>query len=191
MIKEIRYSAGSFTYYVHIDEHNKRQGEYKIWYDNNNMRLHTFFKDNKLHGEYKGWFKNGELDQHIFYKDDRDITELIEETVNNINNITDEEKLLIKMKSTASLQEYLQLTNNFNDSCSTVIINPVRFRVSRKTLCLIGTKTKIRRLAQKDKIWKSCLNRLQRMIKESISEEKTASWRLATKDLNYKDGSKF
>jgi antitoxin component YwqK of YwqJK toxin-antitoxin module len=52
-----------------IDENGQKQGEYKSWYSNGQLREHGFFVDGKLHGEFKWWHENGHLYTHCFYVD--------------------------------------------------------------------------------------------------------------------------
>lgn len=44
------------------------EGEYKMWYDNGQLSLHSHYKNDKLDGEYKSWYKNGQLYSHSHYK---------------------------------------------------------------------------------------------------------------------------
>ncbi len=55
-------------------------------------------KNGQLHGEYKMWRSNGQLYEHSFWQNGNDITDEIKDLVSDINNITDEEKLLIMLK---------------------------------------------------------------------------------------------
>lgn len=48
---------------------NKQNGDYKQWYENNQLYIHCFYKNGRLHGEYKEWYSNGRLHRHCFYKD--------------------------------------------------------------------------------------------------------------------------
>jgi len=44
------------------------QGEYKEWYDNGQLKIHTTYKDGNIDGEYKLWFQNGQLYVHTTYQ---------------------------------------------------------------------------------------------------------------------------
>ena len=48
---------------------NMINGEYKRWYFNGRLWIHTFYKDGERNGEYKSWHSNGQLGMHQFYKD--------------------------------------------------------------------------------------------------------------------------
>jgi len=105
MLKEIRY------YYdfrcknpqnLHIrgyeDEKHNVQGEYKVWHGNGQLKVYCIYKDNVLHGEYKSWYSDGQPQYHCFYKNSVIITNQIKELVKDINNITEQERMLIKLK---------------------------------------------------------------------------------------------
>ncbi len=53
------------------------EGEYKVWHDNGQLRLHCFVKKLKKHGEYKLWNKTGELICHRLYKNDKVIKDYL------------------------------------------------------------------------------------------------------------------
>ena len=72
--------------------------ECKNYHENGQLWAHYFYKDGKYHGEYKYWNEDGGLWRHCFYKDSIDITTSVKELCNDILAITDEEKLLIKLK---------------------------------------------------------------------------------------------
>jgi antitoxin component YwqK of YwqJK toxin-antitoxin module len=59
----------SETEHYFIDENGQKQGEYKWWYENGQLRLHCFYVDGKRHGEFKRWHENGQLWMHCFYVD--------------------------------------------------------------------------------------------------------------------------
>jgi len=63
------------TYNFFVDEDDRRQGKFKIWYDNGYLHEYGSIKDNRLHGEYKRWGPNGQLLEHKFYENGWDITE--------------------------------------------------------------------------------------------------------------------
>jgi len=74
MLKEVKKyyhdSTKLFSLY-YVDEYNLRQGEYKQWHENGQLRSCWFFKDNLLHGEYKNWYDNGQLRMQCFFVDDK------------------------------------------------------------------------------------------------------------------------
>ncbi len=51
-----------------VDENNLIQGEYKDYYDNDQLYIHTFYLNDQRHGEYKRYFFNGNLWEHTFYQ---------------------------------------------------------------------------------------------------------------------------
>jgi antitoxin component YwqK of YwqJK toxin-antitoxin module len=64
-LKEIKTE---FKHYFE-DESGKKQGEYKLWHVNGQLREHCYYVDGNLHGEYKWWHLNGQLSQHCYYVD--------------------------------------------------------------------------------------------------------------------------
>ena len=74
------------------------QGEYKTWYINGAILEHCLFKDSIFHGEYKRWDDDGRLAKHDFDCNDKNITDEVKALVKDILNITQEERLLIKLK---------------------------------------------------------------------------------------------
>ena len=71
-------------------------GEHKVWGDNGTLMCHCFYKDDKLDGEFKTWYKHGQLRSHHFFKDGEEI--LIFDLVEDHNNISKEEELLLNIK---------------------------------------------------------------------------------------------
>ena len=51
------------------DEQGRRQGEYKRFYGNGNLWLHSFWKDDKLKGKWQRFYINGNLYAQCFYKE--------------------------------------------------------------------------------------------------------------------------
>jgi len=43
--------------------------EYKLWYDNGQLRIHTFYKFREISGDYKEWHKNGQLKKQTFFNE--------------------------------------------------------------------------------------------------------------------------
>jgi antitoxin component YwqK of YwqJK toxin-antitoxin module len=54
-----------------VDENGQKQGEFKAWYSNGQLRMHCFFVDDKPHGESKWWHKSGQLQMHCFLVHDK------------------------------------------------------------------------------------------------------------------------
>lgn len=54
--------------YSHWDEEGLREGEFKRWYGNGNIREQKFYRNGKLEGSYKSWYENGQISSHGFYK---------------------------------------------------------------------------------------------------------------------------
>jgi antitoxin component YwqK of YwqJK toxin-antitoxin module len=63
MLKEIKTN----TQHYFVDENGDLQGEYKSYYDNDQLWEHAFFQNGKHHGEYKRYHDNGQLWVHSFY----------------------------------------------------------------------------------------------------------------------------
>ena len=80
--------------------------EHKTRYFNEQHHTHYFFYEEAakfaakrfVHGEYKRWSRDGILIIHHFFKRGNNITGDILELVNDILSITNEEKLLIKLR---------------------------------------------------------------------------------------------
>jgi len=79
------------------DEQGRAQGEYKAWHSSGQQRTHCFFKDDVLHGEYKSWYTTGVLAHHNFVCNNNEITDEVKALVEDILNLTAEERLLIKL----------------------------------------------------------------------------------------------
>ena len=110
------------TYHYYQDDQGRLQGECKYWHSNGQLRSHCYYKDGELHGEFKRWYSNGHLRKHCYYKDSErhgeckwwdenaaaishyfyqdgnDITIEVEALVVDIKNITNKERMLIKLK---------------------------------------------------------------------------------------------
>ncbi len=46
---------------------HEMDGEYKEWYENGQLRIHSFYKEGRVHGEYKRWTDTGELEERAFF----------------------------------------------------------------------------------------------------------------------------
>lgn len=77
---------------------NKRHGEHKAWFKDGRLMRHLFYNEGAKHGESKTWGKNGKLSYHEFFLQGSCITDNIALMVRDMDNITSEEKLIIKMK---------------------------------------------------------------------------------------------
>ncbi len=67
MLKEIK------TNYQHyfVDENDHLQGERKVYRDNGQLHLHSFYQNDKRHGEFKLYHNNGKLWEHSFFLNDK------------------------------------------------------------------------------------------------------------------------
>ena len=72
-------------------------GECKEWYDNGQLNVLYHYHYNKLHGEYKLWHNDGELIRHAFWLYGKEVTDQVDKLVTDINDITQEERILIKL----------------------------------------------------------------------------------------------
>lgn len=99
------YTNGNKSREFYVDENARKLGEYKAWYKNGQLMTHCFYRHGYSHGEFKQWLHNGELEVHDFdinvtdpkTGDDVYIKDKIQEMVQDINNITEEERMLIKL----------------------------------------------------------------------------------------------
>ena len=48
------------------DHYHTRDGEYKGWYENGQLGVHSYYKEGMIHGEYKVWDSDGQLESHGF-----------------------------------------------------------------------------------------------------------------------------
>lgn len=77
------------TRHYFIDAQGLKQGEYKYYFINGQLRAHCFTKDDKTHGEYKNYYDDGQLAYHCIDVDGKEI-ELPDSM--DINNLSDEDK---------------------------------------------------------------------------------------------------
>lgn len=81
----------------------KMHGLYSSWFDSRRTkpRHMAMMKDGKVFGEYKEWDRAGRVTRHYFYYDDGstiyNLYSNVEAVVQDINNITDEERMLIML----------------------------------------------------------------------------------------------
>lgn len=81
------------SFYIDDELH----GEYKEWYTDGNAHTHRFYKHGIFHGEYKEWCNDGTLHRHNFYVDGKDVLVEVIDLVHDIEHITEEERILIKL----------------------------------------------------------------------------------------------
>ena len=74
-----------------IDEHGRRQGEYKEYRPSGGLREHYICKDDKAHGEYKGYTTGGELWRHDIYLDGK-LTDI------NLSTLSDKDKIVLTLQ---------------------------------------------------------------------------------------------
>ena len=92
------YRDNGQLYEHHFRKDGKHHGEYKWWWSDGTLGTHCFYKDGELHGEYKWWCSNnGQLYEHRFMKDNKNITTEVKLLVTDILNITNEERMIIKL----------------------------------------------------------------------------------------------
>jgi hypothetical protein len=53
--------------YKYLSKFGEKNGEYKEWYLNGQLKKDEKYKDGKMIGEYKHYFKNGQLNHSNFY----------------------------------------------------------------------------------------------------------------------------
>jgi len=64
LLRRVFIKAGREEYYE-ID--GKKDGEYKMWYENGRPFIHCFYKNGKCDGEYKMQYENGQLAEHCCF----------------------------------------------------------------------------------------------------------------------------
>lgn len=81
--------------YHNLDD--RIHGEYRSWFSNGRKASHMMFNNGNYNGECKCWHFDGHLLEHEFYKTILVYTDEVKEIVMDFNNITPEEKLMIKL----------------------------------------------------------------------------------------------
>ena len=76
-------------------------------------------------------------------------------------------------------------------ACPMKEVKNYNFQCSANTMDLIRRKRRFRRLAQKDLTYKKEFNRLQRLVKSRLDQERLNSWHTATEGLNHLQGKQF
>jgi hypothetical protein len=61
------------------------------------MSLHAYYQHGKLHGELRQWDKFGDLIEHSFWYNGEEISDEIYELITDVNNVTEQEQILIKL----------------------------------------------------------------------------------------------
>lgn len=74
------------------------EGKWEEWHDNGIQAEAGFCVNSEKHGEFRRWARNGNNIEHIFYYRGVSVTFPVMVLVDNIDNITEEERLIIKMK---------------------------------------------------------------------------------------------
>ena len=80
------------------DELGKMQGEFKEWHRSGRLKTKCIYKGNRCHGELMAWDVYGSISCHGFAYNGEMITPAVRALVKNMLKITDEERLLIKLK---------------------------------------------------------------------------------------------
>lgn len=83
---------------IDVDDQGAWQGIYRTVHDNGHPLEKGYFVNDELHGELKVWSTDGELEDHAFYAYGFDVTIEVNEIVDDVFNITDEEKMILKLK---------------------------------------------------------------------------------------------
>lgn len=73
-------------------------GEYILYFIDGTLGAHCFYDNGDRHGEYKEYSKNGKLLQHVFYQHGKRICGQVMALVKDVMNITDDEKIMIRLK---------------------------------------------------------------------------------------------
>lgn len=55
----------------------EKDGEFKKWWKNGQLAVHSFLKNGVLEGEYKRWNEDGKFLRHHIYKDGQKIKDLL------------------------------------------------------------------------------------------------------------------
>jgi len=83
-------------YHYFEDSKGRRQGAFKWWFNNGQLREHSRWLNDELHGEYKFWNDRGTLIEHVFWVRNEVYRDLIKKPV-----CSDEEKFLIALETGA------------------------------------------------------------------------------------------
>jgi len=55
----------------------EKEGEFKLWWNNGNLRMHYFYKDGREHGPYKEWNRSGKLRAYGTYNEGEIVEEFL------------------------------------------------------------------------------------------------------------------
>ena len=69
MLKEIK----TITHHYFIDENGHIQGEFKVYHDNEQLYIQSFYQNGKLHSYYKRHDVNGKLVYATFFYQNNDL----------------------------------------------------------------------------------------------------------------------
>lgn len=94
--------------------HGQLDGEFRMWYNPSLLQVHAFYRNGALQGEFKSRFWAGDVAVHGFWANGIDIIDQIELIVKDINNITEEEQTLLKLRYGIKC---LQLVEMGDDLC--------------------------------------------------------------------------
>ena len=53
----------------YTERYGKKEGEYKVWYENGQLWAQEYYKEGKMEGEFKVWWCNGQLWAQEYYKE--------------------------------------------------------------------------------------------------------------------------
>ncbi len=62
MLREIKTK----TRHYFVDKQNRKQGEFKSYFNNGQLWEHAFLRNGIIHGEYKKYYYDGQLCEHFF-----------------------------------------------------------------------------------------------------------------------------
>ena len=95
---------------VTMDEKGLMQGVYRTEHTNRKIWELGYFQDDLLHGEFKMWCDEGKLTDHAFYTNGVDVTDGVKLLVNDLLNISDDERIVLKLKY--GFDQYVRTDNN-------------------------------------------------------------------------------
>lgn len=100
-------NTGVLRNHLHL-YHSRKHGRCKRWWPDGVLQVDGFARYDLWHGEYKTWDRDGELEKHQFFDNGvgEELTVRVKELVVDIENITDEEKLLLGL--TYNLYNFLE-----------------------------------------------------------------------------------
>lgn len=75
----------------------EKNGRHKEWRDDGRMKIDSHFREGWAHGQWREWSYDGHIWEDCFYVKGNSVQPEIRKMVEDISNITEEEKLLIKL----------------------------------------------------------------------------------------------